>query len=372
MSSNNHVLISTIPQPYPQNHMKNALKHALGGGLTGSMAMACQVTSLMWMRTVMNYQYRFVDAGNFFTAARKLIKEGGIIRLYRGYPQAMLQAPASRFGDAAANEVVMALTEKRSSHTKHGSIISDTDDHWLSDLPIAVKTGMASVMAAVWRIGLMPIDAWKTVKQVEGLKGSSILLQKVKTHGPKVLYHGVGATFAATLAGHYPWFVTYNYLSLHLPKPVRPNISSDVVGKEVTPINGITGIPKPDFLPFSLPTINLKPSPNLEFKMKELSRQAFIGFMASVVSDTVTNSLRVIKTVKQTSGSSLSYRGVMELIKKDSAKGGKSVFLGGNSIFMRGLGTRIAVNGLQGLTFSVLWKVFMDYYKTLPHMQQKT
>lgn len=33
--------------------------------------------------------------------------------------------------------------------------------------------------------------------------------------------------------------------------------------------------------------------------MQELARQAFIGFVASVISDTVSNSLRVVKTYRQ-------------------------------------------------------------------------
>lgn len=36
--------------------LKKSLKHALGGGTAGAMAMGCQVLSLMWLRTTMNYQ----------------------------------------------------------------------------------------------------------------------------------------------------------------------------------------------------------------------------------------------------------------------------------------------------------------------------
>ena len=48
----------------------------------------------MWMRTTMNYQYRY---GTSTTQAMKhLWKEGGILRFYRGYAPALLQGPISR------------------------------------------------------------------------------------------------------------------------------------------------------------------------------------------------------------------------------------------------------------------------------------
>ena len=48
-----------------------------------------QVTSLMWMRTTMNYQYRY---GTTTTQAmRKLYGEGGVRRFYRGITPALFQ-----------------------------------------------------------------------------------------------------------------------------------------------------------------------------------------------------------------------------------------------------------------------------------------
>ena len=48
--------------------LQKAGKRALGGGIPGAMAMVAQVTSLMWLRTTMNYQYRH---GTTTTAALK-------------------------------------------------------------------------------------------------------------------------------------------------------------------------------------------------------------------------------------------------------------------------------------------------------------
>lgn len=94
----------------------------------------------------MNYQYRY---GTSTTHALKhLWQEGGVRRLYRGYGPALLQGPISRFGDTAANVGILALMEAH------------------SDLPIAVKTGAASLTAGLWRILIMPIDTLKTTLQV--------------------------------------------------------------------------------------------------------------------------------------------------------------------------------------------------------------
>lgn len=80
-------------------------------------------------------------------------------------------------------------------------------------------------------------------------------------------------------------------------------------------------------------------------------RSAFIGFVASVISDTVSNSLRVVKTYRQVNEVRIGYWAAAKaVIAADGVKG----------LFGRGLKTRILANGLQGLMFSVLWKLFMD------------
>ena len=86
--------------------LEKSKKRALGGGAAGASAMFIQVSSLMWLRTTMNYQYRH---GTTTTIALKhLYNEGGrgiwgIRRFYRGYAPAIAQGPLARFGDTAAN-----------------------------------------------------------------------------------------------------------------------------------------------------------------------------------------------------------------------------------------------------------------------------
>lgn len=88
-----------------------------------------------------------------------------------------------------------------------------------------------------------------------------------------------------------------------------------------------------------------------------LVRSAALGLTASSVSDCVSNSLRVIKTTKQTAalsggtGKEITYREALALvIETDGIKG----------LFGRGLQTRLLTNAIQGAVFSVLWKYFQS------------
>ena len=251
--------------------------------------MAIQVTTLMWLRTTMNYQYRY---GTTTTQALKtLYSQGGVRRFYRGYAPALFQGPLSRFGDTAANAGTIALLDSFGG---------------TRDLPTVAKSMAASGMAAAFRIMLMPIDACKTILQVEGGQGLRILKQKMKLGGPTVIFHGALATAGATYVGHFPWFFTNNQLNVLIPHP--------------------------------------EPS---DPKWHTFARNGFIGFAASAVSDTASNSIRVVKTTKQTSITPISYpQALKDIIAKDGVIG----------LFGRGLKTRLLTNGLQGMLFNVLWR----------------
>jgi len=272
--------------------LKDAGKSALGGGLPGAAAMVIQVGSLMWLRTTMNYQYRY--GTSTLTAIKTLYSQGGIPRFYKGVVPALFQGPLSRFGDTAANAGSLALLESYES-TK--------------DLPIAAKTAVASTTAALFRILLVPIDTVKTIMQVEGSNGIPALKAKFKTNGIPVFYYGALASAAATFVGHFPWFFTFNSLNAYIPRR--------------------------------------------KTKIENHARNAMIGFCASVVSDTSSNSVRVIKTTKQTATTVISYPvAVKEIIAKDGVFG----------LFFRGLGTRLLTNGLQGMLFTVAWRGLADWW----------
>ena len=86
---------------------------------------------------------------------------------------------------------------------------------------------------------------------------------------------------SATFVGHYPWFYTYNYLNATLPQYDRKK---------------------------ELP--------------KYLARNALIGFCSSAISDTCSNSLRVIKTTTQTSTVPIGYGQALKMvIEKDGISG---------------------------------------------------
>merc|ERR1719454_2443856 len=264
-----------------------ARDRAVSGGVAGFAAQGGNVLSLMWMRTIMNYQYRY--GGTFMEVTKKLYGEGSIPRFYRGLAPALFQAPVSRFGDTAANDGALAALE----HTT---------------LPTAAKTMCASAAAASFRVVLMPVDAWKTTKQVEGKEGLQKLIEKSKKH-PTALWQGAGGAMAATWVGHYPWFYTNNQLRESLPQ--------------------------------------------FDFAYGKYVRNAVIGFYSAAVSDTCSNSLRVLKTTKQTSLNQVTYMDcAKDIIAKDGLVG----------LFGRGLKTRILTNGIQGALFTIGWRAFSEFF----------
>jgi hypothetical protein len=261
------------------------LEKSIKSGMSGAGAMTVQVGTLMWLRTIMNYQYR--HGGTISSSVKTLYKEGGIPRFYKGVGAALFQGPLSRFGDTFSNTLALSVCETH-----------------LSVLPVFVQTGFASVTAGLFRIGLMPIDTVKTSMQVEG--SIKNLVAKMKSNGPRVLYNGSIATSSATMIGHYPWFMTYNYLNVYLPKYEKTEV------------------------------------------LNNIARNAFIGFNASVISDTLSNSFRIVKTTKQShTNPTITYKKIVEeILQKDGAQG----------LFGRGLKIRLMTNGIQGIMFSVIWK----------------
>jgi len=82
---------------------------AFRGGLSGAAAGAAQVITLMWLRTAVNYQYRY--GGTMSDAMVQLYSQGGICRFYEGITFALIQGPLSRFGSVAANEGAIELSK---------------------------------------------------------------------------------------------------------------------------------------------------------------------------------------------------------------------------------------------------------------------
>ncbi|KAJ1486595.1 hypothetical protein T484DRAFT_1788949 [Baffinella frigidus] len=166
---------------------------------------------------------------------------------------------------------------------------------------VGVKTGCASFSAGIFRVFLMPIDFVKTTLQygifrvflmpidfvkttlqVEGNNGWAVMGSKIKAGGLPVIYGGSLAAASATWVGHFPWFYTYNTLDAYLAKPAEFR----VLGGFYTYNTLDAYLAKP---------AEFMPSIGNELAQK-LVRSACIGFTASVISDTASNSVRVIKT----------------------------------------------------------------------------
>lgn len=257
--------------------------------------MVLQVFSLMWLRTVTSYQY--CHGTNTMDTMRILYAEGGIRRFYRGFTPALVQGPLLRFGNMAANSGVLALFD--------GS-------EQLRNCPVSVKTAVSSTMAVGLRVMLMPVDTVKTVLMVDGSAGVGRLRTKYKVGGPAVFFHGATACSAATFAAHYPWFTVFNFLN-------------EAVAQRET-------------------------------RAGNLCRCAGIGFCASLVSDTVSNSMRVLKTKRQLNDTASYSVLLRDVVQSDGLQG----------LFARGLKTRLISNAIQGVAFSVLFKLFEERYAHRP------
>lgn len=287
------------------NIYNRAVNRALNGGISGSIAMGFQVGSMMWLRTTLNYQYK--NGTKFIPTIKTLYSQGGVPRFYRGLGPALLQAPLSRFGDTASNMGMMYYLDNNPS---------------TSNMPTSIKTFCGSVTAGLWRINLMPIDTCKTMNQVHGKKGYHIIKDKIKVGGIRTLYHGSLGACGTTIIGHFPWFYTYNTLSKLLPEIEKTGKQDD----------------------------------NSKYVLKKMGRYASIGFCSSLVSDTCSNSTKVIKISKQTAkDSNTSYSQIIKnIIQKQGFK----------ELFGRGLKTKIMINGIQGILFTIVWKSLEEMLNT--------
>ena len=117
---------------------------------------------------------------------------------------------------------------------------------------------------------------------------------------------GASANALSAILGHYPWFYTYTFLTNN------------------------------ELLKYLLPS--------------KLLRHASIGFIASIISDTIVNVFRVVKTTKQSlvaKHAVVSYGEVVAMIL--AADGWKG-------LFGRGLGTRYLTNAVQSIVFTIIWR----------------
>jgi len=261
-----------------------ALRQALTSGTSAAGTMVLQVLLFMPLDTTVTVQYRY---GQSTVAALRSLSAHGYGRFYSGMLAALVQGPASRFGDTATNCAVTTYLNSNDG-TK--------------DLPTVVKTMMGSALASLWRVALMPLDVCKTVWQIYGFPlGTKRLRNRARHYGLSGFYLGSLASYSGAFCGHLPWYTAHNLLDQHLPAA--------------------------------------------DDNRTRLLRSALVGFSSSVVSDCCTNSIKVLKAIRQAEG--IPYSEVVQVVLRQSSLA---------SLFTRGLQTRLATNGLQSIFFTVLWK----------------
>lgn len=267
---------------------------AVRDGYAASMASVVSVFLLMWLRTAMSYQH--VKGVTMSEAIRQLYDDGGIRRFYKGLVPALCMMPLSRFGDIFSNEVAREFLAE--------------------SFPAAVVTMFASSMAAGWRVLITPADTVKTMMQVHGKDGIGHLRGKIAKSGPSALWEGALGASTATWVGHYPWFVTHNFLEAYC---VRNRILDA-------------------HLRHQNPT-------------RKNVRRALLGLMSSLVSDVCSNAIRVLKTYKQTSVEPIGYmEAAARIIEKDGITG----------LLFRGLTSKLTANALNAMLFTVVWKAISE------------
>lgn len=216
---------------------------------------------------------------------KALYRQGGLARFYNGFATTLIHGCVARFGDIYAHSIVK-------ENSNNCSI---------------VNTLQSATLASGIRGLITPIETLKVMRQVDNSRDCKItrLYRKARQHGPSTLWNGSGAVFTSNFVGYVPWFYTYDVLN-------------NLVRKFEDPCH-------------------------------QIIRNGSIGFVASVVSDVVSNSVRVLKTLKQTDALNRSYITIVKnaLHEKDST-----------CILFRGLSTRICTNGVQSVLFTVLWNLF--------------
>ena len=167
----------------------NELKHSSNKALKTGVSGAClQVTSLLWIRTVNNYQYRY--GTNLINTFKILYKEGGILRFYKGYIPSLFVASSCKFADLNSYYY--------------------TKDNNFNEIE---KLLCISSVSSITRFTVLPIDTLDVFLQVEGNKGVNTLYNKTKEHGIKVLYYGASPWLLNNFIGTFSWFGVHNFLN---------------------------------------------------------------------------------------------------------------------------------------------------------------
>jgi hypothetical protein len=201
------ICYQTLMEVSGQFHKAHSLALKAGTGTS-----FFQVTSLMWLKTTNNYQYRY--GTNLYETIKHLYKSGGIPRFYRGFIPSLIVASTCRVGDFTAYYFMNSFKDIT---------------------PLEKLIGISSVSCAT-RLLVIPVDTLDIMLQVEGKHGYGILYKKVKTTGLRSLYYGGSMWTAMKFTDSFIWFGTYDYLE----KKFKNNKNDSVIVNNIN--NGLKGI----------------------------------------------------------------------------------------------------------------------------------
>lgn len=161
----------------------------------------------------------------------------------------------------------------------------------------------ATMLISGWKLAIMPLDTIGNSYQVNGRDAQKIIKNKINRFGYSTLWTGSGAYLGITLLGSGIWISSYNYSNLKMPTYWNSDI-----------------------------------------------RNGLIGFSATLISDTIVNPLRIIKTYKQSHQNNVSYSDAI-----------KNIFVEKKDL-LRGFKTRIVFNGFNSALYVILWKRLEKYF----------
>lgn len=288
------------------------LSHAISEGVASAKAMAADIVLLMWLRTVMNHQYRY--GGSMPQTFMSLWRQGGVPRLYSGVTAAMLEGPLGRGVGAFANDISLTWFDaldhslrRRADASSGRAGMSSNGDGGVSRVPIVAKTAVSSLAVGVFRLVYYPLDTLKTMLQVEGSHGAAMIREKVRKNGLGVLYHGSLSHVAGVTLRHTTWFTVYNYLNQAYPEDHSEGASP----------------------------------------LDRHLRNAAVGAASAVVTDIAGNPLAAAKAYRQTSARPIPYTQLARDVVRE---------FGVVNLLTRGLSTRLWVDVLNSAIFTVIWR----------------
>jgi len=186
----------------------------------------------------------------------------------------------------------------------------------------------------------------QTSLQVGGKGAHSDIMGKIRRDGIFVLWHGSAAIYLSSIVSNFSWFCVYNTLShrWELP-PLTPRHSNANSHSSRDP--NLSENSSYDRDPMNADDDFENHGEIGKRRIHHvLIRDATIGICASFTADIATNSLKVLKTHRQTTPNSIGYTtAFFDITRTDG-------FIGP---FTRGLKVRIFVNGCQGAFFTMIW-----------------